>query len=49
MFGYEPVFDLSIPTVREIGEQDWRNFGALLGTVPLIVDGYPIYALLRLE
>lgn len=49
MFGFEPVFDLSIPEVSEIGAHEWRNLGNFMGMVPLTVDEYPVYAVLHLE
>ncbi|MCC6797145.1 MAG: chemotaxis protein CheX [Candidatus Hydrogenedentes bacterium] len=47
--GSEPVFNLSIPTVRPIGAEEWDALGAAADVVIFEVDGRPVQLCVKIE
>ena len=47
--GDEPVFDLTVPEVTDVTEQQWRAMGNAPATVGLQVEEWPVFISLSLE
>ncbi|MBT4499646.1 MAG: hypothetical protein HOC74_18105 [Gemmatimonadetes bacterium] len=49
LYGAEPVFDLSIPRLEEVGYVDWEMEMAATDTIGLLVDEEPVLVYLKLK
>jgi len=49
LYGDEPVFDLSIPRLEEVGCVDWEMEMAVTDTIGLLVDEEPVLIYLKLK
>ncbi len=47
--GEEPVFDLSVPEVSEMSEDEWTRLGESASSILLMVDEYPIRLTLSVD